>query len=728
MASPNIPSPFPVSTDIFSPQSVSTAAPPADNPPPPPPRLIARRKYNTNPFVQRARKGQPRPPRARPVPNNPSSTPSTAAGTSSGEIKKPAVKEEWAEYPLVTTKASLLAGLSHHIIRMHSKREVKLTDELEFARPVRLHRRDPSAPLGGAKLDKSAAMDAKVVGKELDENTMKMRARFAEKHAKRAANLAKIAPYGQRQKKDTTFKPTQQVFHANEEVRKLRNEEYLPWFIEDFENKNTWQGNLEGGLSGGAYAMLSLSEAGKFKMVMLNKYYKFTENNKFRILTTEEAELEMKKKSRPPRWLMERTQEKQREAMQATENARHQKAMLTRKGDRLEGLLPKSEMADADDLDFEDDRFADDEEAPIMDGLYEENKEIEKRIKKEQLSANVFDTRGEKEYEEEEAEKRRIEAIRHKLGKKIRKSLKSYEGNHMYDSDSDKDPYGSEEEEVDEETEAIMAQERKKEEARKQAEAEKEAKEAREKKAREKQIKGKGVGPSSVETAQSDTQSKSAPVKQGKAMAQKQNVKRAGSDDASTLENHSKKKRNTGKAPTSPIHGQNKNAMPKGPGGNQARSPSPSMLTPAPQAKGTSRKRKSDVDASAATATEDGQTAGDMSGGPGAAKKQRVARLAAGKQALSPTGASGTVVRQTSAGGNTAAGVSRTASPATPASHLSAHITDDEIRSAIPPDGCTFASLAGIFGPRIKTKLAKNALVESLKRLTDTRDRRMYLK
>jgi transcription initiation factor TFIIF subunit alpha len=84
----------------------------------------------------------------------------------------------------------------------------------------------------------------------------------------------------------------------------------------------------------------------------------------------------------------------------------------------------KAETAEADELDFEDDRFADDEETPIIEGNEEKNREILKRIRKEQLSANVFDTRDEEAYEEEEREQRRFHQLRKKQGKKVTKEAR----------------------------------------------------------------------------------------------------------------------------------------------------------------------------------------------------------------------------------------------------------------------------------------------------------------
>jgi len=257
-------------------------------------------------------------------------------------------------------------------MRMQSKREIDPTDPTQFTRPVRLHRRDPRAPLQGAK-EEAAANELAAANKAAEAGEKaKDEAEQAKKDAEKQANLDKIAPFGgaQKQKQKVFHKKTQQVFKSNDAEKKLRYEEFFPWFIEDFDNKNTWQGQLESSLSKGVFAMFVLEE-GAFRMVPIEKWYKFQEKNRFPTMTSEEAELEMKKNARPPRWLMKRTEEKESKERELEVNARANKTLFTRKGDRLKG------EADNDDLDFEDDQFADDEEAPIMEGEEQENKEIE---------------------------------------------------------------------------------------------------------------------------------------------------------------------------------------------------------------------------------------------------------------------------------------------------------------------------------------------------------------
>lgn len=380
--------------------------------------VVKRREANSNPLVARSKPVR-RPAGARPtgistarVGVNPPTNlvrPGLAAGPAiKTEIKtEPEIKTEikteiqeepmdsnrFQEFKLTTTKREILAGYRHHVMRLQSKRRVNPMDPEEFTMPIRLHRRDPKAPLQGGKEQELAALAEKEKGAEGDD-PMAAEER-AKREAEKAAQAEKIAPYGgaQKQKKQAFKKKTQQVFKTNEADKKLRYEEYFPWFIEDFDNKNTWQGQLEQPLSNGTFSMFVLDE-GAFRMVPIEKWYKFTEKNKFKTLSIEEAENALKKAKRVPRWLMNitKSEEKEEEARERQRNLSALSKLSTRRGDRLEKLLPKSETADADDLDFDDDRFADDEEAPIMDGEEQENKEIEVHCANLHLSSisNLF--------------------------------------------------------------------------------------------------------------------------------------------------------------------------------------------------------------------------------------------------------------------------------------------------------------------------------------------------
>ena len=338
----------------------------------------------------------------------------------------------------------MMEGLRFHIMRLHSKNKVDITDATNFTVPIRLHRRDPRAPPQGAKEEAAAQAAADDVGKLDPEEQKKLEEAQEAKRVEDAATLAAIAPYGgaQRQKKNAFKKKTQQVYKTDEKAKKLKYEEFFPWHIEDFDNKNTWVGNLEGALSDGAQAVFFM-DGNSFRMIPIEKWYKFTQRSNFKTLSIEEAEAAMKKKTKTPRWLMEVTKFEEKAAKEK-EDAANRAALgpkILVKGDRL-AHRPQAESADADELDFED-NFQDDEEAPIMDGEEEENRQIEKRIKREQLGANFFDAKGEKEYEQEEREKKRKAQLEKKLGRKVIKYLRGHEKNLTYETDSDENPYAS---------------------------------------------------------------------------------------------------------------------------------------------------------------------------------------------------------------------------------------------------------------------------------------------
>lgn len=363
------------------------------------------------------------------------------------------------DYPLVMTKRSLLEGLRHHVARFASKKTVDPRNAHEFVRPVRLHRRDPRAPAPGAVISKDGDMDLGAVDPKSafdDKEIQRQELLKAEREAQREVEMAQVAPSvnaGGQKKMNAFKKKTQQIFRndqtdAQRAESKLRYEEALPWHLEDFEGKNTWVGSYEAALSDN-YAMLVHGQDGKFRMAPLEKWYKFTPKNKFKTLTIEEAEARMKKSVKDPRWFMQSQQER-KEKQHEQENKRAARGLYLGKWERGAGgsatTAPraKQEQADADDLDFQEDQFADDEVDVFMEGEDVETKQAEERIRRDQLQANVFDLKEEKEYELAElAEKKEREAEK-KLGKGVKKALMKREKNFVYDSDSADNPYSEE--------------------------------------------------------------------------------------------------------------------------------------------------------------------------------------------------------------------------------------------------------------------------------------------
>ncbi|KAI9786251.1 MAG: hypothetical protein M1839_007662 [Geoglossum umbratile] len=393
------------------------------------------------------------------------------------------LSENLKEFPLFITKRSLLEGVRHHVGRF--SKPTNPFDEGEFTRPVRLHRRDPRAPpagAGGAVKDEDIEM-ANLDSREAmldDKERERQEILRQEKEAQRQADLAQIAPSvntgpGNAQKKQAFKKKTQQVFRNDNSVEaqaqsKLRYEEALPWHLEDFDNKNTWVGNYESALSG-TYVMLVPTQRG-FELVSLEKWYKFTPKNQFKALTIEEAEARMGQKVKEPRWFMDSQKENMRKK-EEEQNRRAGSKLFLGKWERAPtgraGAAIKSEFAEADDLDYEEDRFADDEENQLFEGDADEAKEAEDRIKRDQLQANIFDLKDEKEYDKEDELEKKETELSKKLGKKIRKTLVKQEKNYVYDTDSDNNPYSSSSDSDSSEEEKRKEEEAKKEEEKKSA-------------------------------------------------------------------------------------------------------------------------------------------------------------------------------------------------------------------------------------------------------------------
>ena len=361
---------------------------------------------------------------------------------------------EYRDYPLVMTKRALMEGFRNHVARFPSRKNVDPRNASEFERPVRLHRRDPRAPPAGGAGVKGE--DQAVGGAEGMDDKEKERQDIlrAEREAQRAADMALVAPAvnsGGGKKLSNFQKKTEQVYRndktdAQKKQSQLRYEEALPWHLEDFDNKNTWVGSYEAALSD-TYAMMHQGPDGAFRVSPLQKWYKFTQKNQFKTLTIDEAETRFNKKVKEPRWFMDSEQARLQRQAELDNKKAGNKLFLgkTEKGGGGSGsAVPKvkHENADADDLDFIEDRFADDEEHMVFEED-EDTKEAEERIKKDQLQANIFDLKEEKEYEKQELLEKKEKEAQKKLGKSVKKALKRREKNYVYDSDSSANPYTS---------------------------------------------------------------------------------------------------------------------------------------------------------------------------------------------------------------------------------------------------------------------------------------------
>ncbi|KAI9826125.1 MAG: hypothetical protein M1832_000574 [Thelocarpon impressellum] len=406
---------------------------------------------------------------------NPSrpSNPSNPAVDSKG-FSGPVPTGSYQDYDLVMSKRALSEGLRYHIARFASKKLIDPTNGEEFTRPVRLQRRDPRAPPaggGGVKAD-----DEKADSKEelLDEKEReRLEVIRMEKEAQRQADLEQIAPRANQPaaaatKRSTAFnnKKTTQVYDHDQtpEARKrsqVRYEEALPWHLEDFDNKNTWVGAYESALSDMYVSLVGTPDA--FHMVPMERWYKFTPKSHFKTLTIEEAESKMSKAVKEPRWIMDQQNALQQKKQQEAENRAGGRKLFLGKWDTVRGGGKSAMKVDpeADDLDFMEEP-QDDEGPQIMEGEDEENKYAEERIKRDQLQANVFDLKDEKEYELADQEEKKQADLAKKLGKGVKKALIDREKNYIYDSDSDANPYSDESDTEKTDDEKRKEEERKK--------------------------------------------------------------------------------------------------------------------------------------------------------------------------------------------------------------------------------------------------------------------------
>ena len=430
----------------------------------PPPFRVKKRKYN--PLVPPSRSGgrnTTAPPPTRPVakPNAPShlipngqarATPQPQRATPQPTLTNDTTEKEedlgppTATFPVYTTKRDLLEGIRYHAMRLHSRgQDVDIYNESQFTRPVRLHRRNPRQQPGDHNAQDGDAEDNDEDSeRKLDEQ------RRAERQAIREANQAQIAPNMKENPKKREFnKKIEQVYraHDNLEAKKrsqLRYEETMPWHLEDFDHKNNWVGSYEAPMSESFVAFIPEQE--KFRMVPIEKWYKFNPKAKFKVLSSEEAEARMAKGVSDPKFLRDAKIKAKQEEM--LKNSKYQK-FLVRRGERGERPGQRRQeddemgeaIADENDLDFDyKEDFQDDEENALFDDE-EIEKEAERKITREQKEANIFkDLKEEKDFDAEEAkeklEKEELKKKERRLGRALRKAEKRH-----IESDSDRNPY-----------------------------------------------------------------------------------------------------------------------------------------------------------------------------------------------------------------------------------------------------------------------------------------------
>ncbi|KAL8832037.1 MAG: hypothetical protein Q9191_000530 [Dirinaria sp. TL-2023a] len=627
--------------------------------------------------------GKPRQPDVRS--NKPPPLASVAgSGIATSAFTEP-VKGSYTDIPLVTTKRELMEGLRHHVARFASRQNVDPTDSDVFTRPVRLHRRDPRMKPGVADGFKDEDDD----GLPTEERERRDREK-TEREAQREADAAQIAPSAEKgpaQRKIPFGKKVQTVYRNDqtEEQKarsKLKYEETLPWHLEDFDNKSIWVGSYEEALSG-QYIALNY-DGGVFRIIPLEKWYKFNQKkNKIKTYSLEEAEKKMDAKPKEAVWTKQTQERKLRDEKEGL-HKRIAKGLFvvgkTEDMDRKDDNMNfKAEHGEVDELDFEEDRFADDEETPYMEAAKDaEEKEAETRIKLDQLQANAFDMRDEKEYEEQSEEERKANAQLKQFGKRVKKTIVKREKNYIYESDSGQDPYSESSESEDTEAELAKAEERKKEEAKAANASDRE-------KAKTPKISS---GASSRGTNTPSGRASKNPLPPTKPSS---SLKRPGSpnmSEASGNESSRKKHKKNGFAASQP---------PQPP----SRPMSPNLAPPSSSAPAVGSKRPR----SNAGSGSEGEAAG--SGGEMSDNTRRRVKLK-----LSQPSANGTP--QLSRAGSPSAPPARTGTPATESAVLPLP-TAEELRSKIPPQGISVTKLVAIYKTQVVDDERKKAFTKLMK-------------
>jgi transcription initiation factor TFIIF subunit alpha len=363
-------------------------------------------------------------------------------------------------YPIKATKKELLAGMRFHVARMISKEHVDITNEKEWERPIKLHRKDPRY-----QAHANGAMDIDSKEDMIDEKQREaLEIAKAERQRIREEQDKQMATSTVQKRKPQAFKKkVEQVYRADDtpeekKRQQLRYEEALPWHIEDFEEKKIWSAGYEAALSE-CHVMLVEQPDKSFRLVPLEKWYRFREKStqKKERIDPEVAEKQMARGAHAPRWLM-KNEEKQKQ-IKKEEDAWRNANLYTRSGTKEEAaFLPSATNdggidlntadvdPDANDIDFNvDEEFADDEENELFEGIDEDTKKMaEEKLKRDQLKANVFDMKDEKEVDEEEETEKRLKEVSKALEKGTRKALLKREKNYDYASDSEgENPYSS---------------------------------------------------------------------------------------------------------------------------------------------------------------------------------------------------------------------------------------------------------------------------------------------
>ncbi|KAJ1982027.1 transcription factor IIF subunit tfg1 [Dimargaris xerosporica] len=388
----------------------------------------------------------------------PTSTQSVRPAGSAPRPSAPAPRT-YCDYKLVMRASK---GKVHYVMKLHSSKPV---DPATFTPPLKLRRRDrasiqqilrasqeaPSEQGPDATLAEPSQNAAQGANTQVPDPP----ARGSGPGAK--IDTSVIAPYGgaTRNKQLLFKKRTRQIYLADESVRKLKEVESKPWFLEDFDRQELWTGHLEGGQRS-PYVLFVLVQK-CFQVVPARRWYKFAPKIQYATLSIDEAEEQIKRsqKEEDDRWIMKKRGAKPDADKPGAATAslggleRLSQAMATSSNPQREDfghgrVSGRPQGQGADELDYEED-FQDDEEGggeyePQDDEAKDAAERAKQQVRRFGMGGSPDDAPDEDEAELDET------------GKQLKHLVRDLEKNKAYDSDQDQDPYASDDdlfEEVD---------------------------------------------------------------------------------------------------------------------------------------------------------------------------------------------------------------------------------------------------------------------------------------
>ncbi|KAG5984071.1 hypothetical protein E4U55_006103 [Claviceps digitariae] len=597
-------------------------------------------------------------------------------GKQYGGWSEPPPPHPYTDIPIMTTKKALLDGVRYHLMKFAQPRvsdnPVDPSNQDEFARPVTLHRRDARQPPPGRAIKEEQPVAMQVDEKELERQSQLK----AEREAQRAVDQAKIAPVAvetnpkrpKKQKEERTMFNRAPKSEAAKKESDIRYEEALPWHLEDADGKNVWVGNYVAALSEANVAFMI--DQSVFRMVPLEKWYRFTSKPPFQPFTIDQAEAFMNRKVDVGRWVMKDEEKKAGQSdMEATRKLLYGRGQMVKTESATFKAASRSEKLDHDELDISGDEFQDDDEAPYFERVDDDDtKESKERIRREQLGANLFGEGDEQEVDKELQEQLREELERQKYGKTTKKALIKRDREQIYESDkSEENPWSSSSDDDSSEDEEQENKEEDKRETEKESQLEPREKE-----------KPKAHGPKSSMTPLGKS-------KQSDQVKKTKSLKRAGSpalSESSGNESSRKKMRKTTAA-----------AAPGGRSGTPASQPHLIHRNPTGQG----------------SASDGEATAGEMT--DGAVTQRKAAKLVGSNSrgtSSTPRAGSPTPIPA--------------ASPSSQIPQTSAGIQSWEILEKIPADGISLQDLVKQFHGRVGDRpgqMNKSDWIKLVKQLCD---------